>query len=129
MAPKTVLLVDPHADSRVVYATMLTHSGFRVLEAAGDEEGLGLARLEVPDLIVTELFPWSPAGKPLPQRLRETPETSAIPVIVLTAHLLPAEWEQTLVQHCDRVLSKPCGPRRVLEEVRSIVSPSTIRSA
>ena len=129
MAPKTVLLVDPHADSRVVYATVLAHSGFRVLEAAGDEEGLGVARMEVPDLVVTELFPWSDTGKPLAQRLREAPETAAVPVIVLTAHLLPVEWERTLVRHCDRVLSKPCGPRRVLEEVRSLVAPPAIRSA
>lgn len=121
MAPKIVLLVDSHNDSRVVYATMLTHSGFQVLEAGDDEEGLRLARDRGPDLILTELFPWAGAGKMLPERLREVPETAAIPVIAVTAHLVPAEWEDALTRSCARVLTKPCGPRRILDEVRRLV--------
>lgn len=121
MTPKTVLLVDSHQDSRVVYATLLLHSGFRVLQAVDDEEGMRMARVQAPDLILTELFPWSPGGKMLPERLHEAPETARIPVIVLTAHMVPAEWEAALVRSCTRVLTKPCGPRRVLEEVRSLL--------
>lgn len=121
MAPKTVLLVDPHDDSRVVYATMLTHSGFRVLEAGDDEEGLRLARAGGPDLILTELFPWGAAGKMLPERLREAPETASIPVIAVTAHMVSAEWAEALTRSCARVLIKPCGPRRILDEVRRLV--------
>ncbi|HEX2191202.1 MAG TPA: response regulator [Longimicrobiaceae bacterium] len=120
MGPKTVLLVDSHSDSRVVYATMLTHSGFRVLEAGDDEEGLRLARVGGPDLILTELFPWG-GGKMLPERLREVPETASIPVIAVTAHIVPAEWEEALKRSCARVLTKPCGPRRILDEVRRLV--------
>ena len=121
MAPKTVLLVDPHQDSRVVYATVLLHSGYRVLEAVDDEEGLRLARVQEPDLILTELFPRGQGGKMLPERLREEPATSGIPVIALTAHLVPADWAAALERSGARVLTKPCGPRRVLEEVRSLL--------
>lgn len=121
MAPKTVLLVDPHRDSRVVYSTVFTHSGFRVLETGDDEEGLRLARSGAPDVILAELFPWSAGGKMFPERLQEIPEASRIPVIALTAHLLPEGWEQSLGRCCRRVLIKPCGPLRLLEEVRSIL--------
>lgn len=121
MTPKTVLLVDPHPDCRVVYATLLTHSGFRVLEARDDDEGLRLARVLSPDVILTELFPWGRGGKMFPERLREAPETSGIPVIALTAHLVPAAWEAALARICARVLTKPCGPRRILEEVKRLV--------
>lgn len=121
MAPKTVLLVDPHKDSRVVYATVLSHSGFRVLEAVDDEEGIRLARAQGPDVILTELFPWSGGGKMLPERLHEAPETSRIPVIALTAHLVPDAWAEALLRSGTRVLTKPCGPSRVLEEVRSLL--------
>ena len=121
MAPKTVLLVDPHRDSRVVYATVLSHSGYRVLEAVDDEEGLRLARAGEADVILTELFPWGEGGKMLPERLHEEPATSGIPVIALTAHLVPEEWARALSRSGARVLTKPCGPRRVLEEVRSVL--------
>lgn len=121
MVPKTVLLVDPHQDSRVVYATVLSHSGFRVLEAVDDEQGLHLAREQEPDVILTELFPWSLDGKMLPERLHEAPETAAIPVIALTAHLVPDEWARALERAGARVLAKPCGPGRVLAEVRSLL--------
>ena len=121
MAPKPVLLVAPPKDSRVVYATLLSHSGFRVLEAVDDEEGLRLARVQGPDVILTELFPWSEGGKLFPERLHDAPETSSIPVIALTAHLVPDEWAAALLRSGARVLTKPCGPRRVLEEVRSLL--------
>ncbi len=120
MTPKTILLVDPHRDSRVVYSTVLARSGFQVLEADSDEEGLRIARAQGPDLILTEIFPWAAAGKTLPQRFRETPECSAIPVIALTAHLLTEEWHRELLRCCARVLAKPLGPRRVLEEVQRV---------
>jgi CheY-like chemotaxis protein len=121
MVPKTVLLVDPHKDSRVVYATLLSHCGFRVLEAGDDEEGLHLAREQGPDVILTELFPWAEGGKMLPERLHEAPETSGIPVIALTAHLVPDAWAAALMRTGARVLTKPCGPSRVLAEVRSLL--------
>jgi CheY-like chemotaxis protein len=121
MGPKTVLLVDPHKDSRVVYATLLSHSGFRVLEAVDDEEGIRLACAQEPDVILTELFPWGKGGKMLPERLHEAPETSRIPVIALTAHLVPDAWAEALLRSGARVLTKPCGPSRVLEEVRSLL--------
>ncbi|HEX2095133.1 MAG TPA: response regulator [Longimicrobiaceae bacterium] len=129
MAPKTILLVDPHKDSRVVYATMLSRSGFQVLEAADDEEGLRIARMQGPDLILTELFPWNRSGKMLPERLRETRETESIPVIALTAHILVEDWAQVLGRCCSRVLTKPCGPRRVLEEIEGVVFSSRIPAA
>lgn len=120
MFPCTVLLVDPHADCRIVYATFLAHHGYRVIQALDDEEGVQLARTQRPDLILTELFPWSAGGKLLPERLREIPETAGIPVVVLTAHLLAEEWSDTLIDCSCRVLIKPCGPRHVLEEIRHL---------
>jgi two-component system cell cycle response regulator DivK len=92
-----------------------------VLETGDDEEGLRLARSGAPDLILAELFPWSGGGRMFPERLQDAPETAGVPVIALTAHLLPDGWEETLGRCCRRVLVKPCGPLRLLEEVRRIL--------
>ena len=101
-----------------MYATFLAHYGYRVLQAPDEEEGLRLARQQHPDLVLTELFPWSTDGALLPERLRSFPETVGIPVIVLTAHLVADEWRDRLLECGTRVLLKPCGPRQVMEEIR-----------
>ena len=52
---RSVLIVDESAESREVLRTVLEHRGIRILEAAGAQQGLELARQHRPDLIVLDL--------------------------------------------------------------------------
>jgi len=52
---RSVLIVDPSAESRGVLKTILEHRGLRIFEASRAEEGLELARSHHPDLIVLDL--------------------------------------------------------------------------
>src|SRR5690606_35519774 len=52
---KTVLLVEDNEDNRIVYATMLEHYGYRVVETANGEDAVRIAREELPDLILMDI--------------------------------------------------------------------------
>jgi two-component system cell cycle response regulator DivK len=125
----TVLLVDPDEDNRFIYATLLRHCGYRVLEAKNGVEGILLARERRPDVIVTELFVQSAHGWKVPELLKKDPRTAQIPILALTAYAFTTDEERAWAAGCDGFLAKPCELSRVVEELQRLVEvPSNPRS-
>ncbi len=118
---KTVLLVEDNEDNRIVYATMLEHHGYRVVETESGEEVVGIALEEEPDVILMDISLPGIDGWTATQRLKEDPETREIPVIAVTAHALPEDRARAKAVQCAGYLTKPCEPRRLLEEVRRLI--------
>jgi len=80
----TVLAIDDDATARDLIARFLGGEGYRVLTAAGGEEGLRLAREQRPDLITLDVMMPHVDGWSVLQQLKDDPELAAIPVILLT---------------------------------------------
>lgn len=118
---RTVLLVEDNEDNRIVYATMLEHFGFEVVEAGNGEDALAMARNGRPDIILMDISIPGIDGWTATERLRADPETRGIPVIAVTAHALPEHRERAKSLGCEGFLTKPCPPRRLLAEVRRVI--------
>ena len=109
--PQTVLLIEDNEDNRIVYSTILGHFGYRVMEALNGEEGIAMARLEKPDLILMDISIPIIDGWEATQVLKHDPATRLIPIIALTAHALASDRERAMEVGCDGYLAKPCEPR------------------
>jgi signal transduction histidine kinase/DNA-binding NarL/FixJ family response regulator len=79
-----VLVVDDNADVRA-YVRSVLEPTFRVIEAANGAEGLRRARKRLPDVVLADVMMPEMDGLAMTTRLREHPETAALPVIMLTA--------------------------------------------
>ena len=123
-AKKTILLVEDNEDNLVVYRTILEHVGYNVIEARDGEEGVSRAREHLPDLILMDISIPKLDGWEATQRLKESEETRAIPIIALTAHALEEDRQKALQAGCDGYLAKPVEPRRVVQEVERFVGPA-----
>lgn len=117
-----VLLVEDNAENREIYATILDHDGYRVLEVADGEAALRVAREEHPELILLDISIPLIDGWEVAERLKADDSTRAIPVVALTAHALPEDHQRARDLGCDAYLAKPVRPRRVLEEVRRLLA-------
>ncbi|MBI4410487.1 MAG: response regulator [Gemmatimonadetes bacterium] len=124
MAEKTVLLIEDNEDNRLIYATILQHNGYRVLEAANGEDGIRLACEQTPDVVLMDISIPRIDGWRATELLKQDPRTAHIPVIALTAHALVTDREKAKAVGCDSYLAKPVEPRRVMEEVRRFVGTS-----
>jgi PAS domain S-box-containing protein len=80
----TVLLVDDDDVARSLLRRMLTKAGFRVLEADNGRDGLSLARTVAPDAITLDVIMPGMDGWATLKAIREDPELSNTPVIMLT---------------------------------------------
>ena len=80
-----ILLAEDSRMLRTAATSVLEDSGFKVYGAADGEQALSLAREHHPDLVLLDLILPKLQGFEVLQQLRQVPETSQIPVIILTS--------------------------------------------
>ena len=115
---KTVLIVEDQIEMRAINAMYLHHHGYRVLATDNGLDGVRAAREEHPDLILMDISVPGIDGIRATEQLKADPETGSIPVVIITAHPYGSVGRRAIDAGCDGYLTKPCDPRRVLQEVR-----------
>ncbi len=91
---RTILVVDDEKTLRVNLCEMLAFEGFNVIEAENGVVAVSLARMCLPDIIICDVTMPEMDGFEVLTRLKEHPETAALPVLLLTARA-----EKSAVQH------------------------------
>jgi DNA-binding response OmpR family regulator len=79
-----ILVVEDDRFLRKAAEAALRRQGFTVLVASDGEEGLRVARSELPDLVLLDLIMPGLQGFEVLKLLKEEATTSAIPVIILS---------------------------------------------
>ena len=122
MSEKTILVADDESHILHVVSLKLRNAGFRVLTARDGQEALEIAQQQHPDLLITDYHMPQLSGLELCQKLKQDPQTSTIPAIMLTArgyHLEPADTQRNGIF---RMLSKPFSPRQLLTTVERVLN-------
>lgn len=118
---RTVLLVEDDEDHRTIYRTMLQRAGFRVVECGDGPSALACTVRHPPDVILMDIGLPGMDGWEAARRLRAGPGTRAIPVIALTAHVLPSDRARARQLGFAGFIAKPGSPLQVVREVRSLL--------
>jgi CheY-like chemotaxis protein len=82
---KTVLILEDEPDVMTYLETLLQDHGYRTLRAANGREGAERLKTEKPDLVSLDITMPEQSGIRFYRDLKENPETSGIPVVVVTA--------------------------------------------
>jgi CheY-like chemotaxis protein len=120
----TVLLVDPHEDSRLIYAACFRHHGVSVVAHACSEAGLQAARTQRPGLIILALSFTSGPGWTALRALKEEPATAGIPVVAVSTTGIAEHRERALSMGCAAFYVKPLAPLDLLRAVRDLLDSS-----
>ena len=91
---RKILLVEDDTALASVYRSRLELEGFDVCEANNGEDALSMAVSEHPDLILLDVMMPKISGFDVLDILRNTPETTNIRVIMLTALSQPKDKER-----------------------------------
>lgn len=92
---KIVLVVDDEEEIRASLTNALRFWGYAAEEAESGEEALDAALRIVPSLVLLDVMMPGMGGLEVLRALRENPDTSHIPVVLVTAvgdYELGAEW-------------------------------------
>lgn len=105
-AEEQILIVDDDDTSRYVMRRLLASVPCRIVEAAGGEEGLRLARERGVRAIFLDLVMGDLTGFQVLDRLKADAATRDIPVVVVTSKLLDEEERRRLAPQTAAILSK-----------------------
>jgi CheY-like chemotaxis protein len=105
-AKKRILLVEDDTALAAVYRSRLELEGFEIREVNNGEEALSAALEFKPDLILLDAMMPKISGFDVLDILRNTPETTAIKVIMLTALSQPKDKERAEALGVDDYLVK-----------------------
>ena len=117
-AGKRILIVEDDTVISDIIAYNLNKEGFRSLTAADGETGLSLARSEEPDLILLDVMLPGVNGFEVCRRVRET---SAVPIIMLTAREGEDDKVEGLELGADDYITKPFDMREVITRVHTVL--------
>lgn len=107
MNTKRVLIVEDNEKNLKLLRDLLEVKGYLALTATSAEEGLLLARSELPDLIVMDISLPGMDGIAALQALRADARTRAIPVVAVTASVMRTEREMIEKAGFDGYMGKP----------------------
>ncbi|SIT35912.1 Response regulator receiver protein (modular protein) [Paraburkholderia piptadeniae] len=110
-----ILLVDDDTKFLLALRTVLEGEGYRVLSAPDGKIAVATAMQQRPDLIVTDWIMPRVDGVAFCRWLKSRPATDSIPVVMLSAALLPLPAEPPW----NVFLRKPVSTERLLEVVAS----------
>jgi len=116
-----ILIVDDYADSREMYAEMLSFAGYLVVTAKDGEEALERAEKEHFDLIVLDLALPKVDGITVIRSLRSRSATKEVPIITLSASVGQNAHQAVLAAGGDLSLDKPCLPDDLEAKIRSFL--------
>jgi CheY-like chemotaxis protein len=120
-----ILYVEDNEDNIYVVKKRLTRAGFTILVATDGEQGVAVATVERPDLILMDLSLPVMDGWEATRRLKAAPETRHIPLIALTAHAMTGDREKALEAGCDDFDTKPVELARLLGKIYALLPQAT----
>jgi CheY-like chemotaxis protein len=105
-----VLIVDDDSNTRALCSINLLLEGLEVLEAEDGHGGLARARLEAPDLVVTDVAMPGLNGFELAEALRSDDSTARIPLIFLSGEVDAANKARAHALGALAYVTKPFDP-------------------
>jgi len=112
-----ILLIEDNEMNRDMLSRRLERKGFQVLMAVDGAQGIAMAKVESPDLILMDMSLPVLDGWEATKQLKAASETQRIPVIGLSAHAMAGDRETAIAAGCDDYDTKPVEFPRLLGKI------------
>ncbi len=116
----SILLIEDNMDLRTFMRVELS-SRYDILEAGDGLEGLATAIRENPDLIITDVMMPEMDGFELCRKLREEPETSHVPIVMLTAKSSDEHNVEGVEAGADVYFAKPLNMLKLIPQIENLL--------
>jgi two-component system cell cycle response regulator DivK len=114
----TILIVEDNEKNMKLARDVLQARGYATLEATTGEDGVRLAREQLPNLVLMDIQLPGINGIEALRQLRTDPATAAIPVLAVTASVMEQDRRQIMQAGFDAYVGKPINLKEFLEAVR-----------
>ena len=114
----TILIVEDNAKNMKLVRDVLQHHGYATLEAETGEAGLQLALTRRPDLVLMGIQLPDIDGATVLAGIREDRSLDAMPVLAVSASVMPDEQRRIVHSGFDGFIAKPISIKPFLAAVQ-----------
>lgn len=119
---RRVLIIDDEDDIREVAALSLeATANWTILTASSGREGILVAALERPDAILMDVMMPEMDGPTTFKQLQLNPQTSGIPVVLLTAKVQGVDQRRFAGLGVAAILMKPFDPLTLAQQIAAVL--------
>jgi len=118
---RTVLVIDDNLNNLMLEGDLLEVAGFRVLSAENAADGIATAIRELPDVIIMDVRLPDMRGSAAAKVLRGTPATKDIPIVFVTASVMPGGREEIRGVANSGFIGKPIDTRCFAKEIGAFI--------
>jgi two-component system, OmpR family, phosphate regulon response regulator PhoB len=123
MKPRLLIVEDDAALSELL-VWQFQNAGYDVEQTPDGDEALLLATENAPDVIILDWMIEQVPGIEVCRRLRRSPDTAQIPIIMLTARSAEEDRIRGLETGADDYVTKPFSPRELVARVHALLRRS-----
>ncbi len=117
-----ILVVDDSPTEIVVFKKILEKQGYQILVAKDGQEGVDLAKQELPDLILMDVVMPVLNGFQATRLLKNDEATARIPVIMVTTKDQQTDINWGMRQGATEYMVKPVAPAELLSKIRALIN-------
>jgi len=114
----TILIVEDNEKNMKLVRDILRHHGHATLEAVNGEDGVRLATEQRPDLVLMDIQLPDIDGIIALGRIRTDTSLDAMPVLAISASVMPDEQQKIVASGFDAFITKPINLKAFLDTVR-----------
>jgi two-component system cell cycle response regulator len=122
MKTSTVLVVEDNPLNMKLVRSLLTLSGYQVVEAENGETAIQLAAIHQPDLILMDIQLPGMDGLTATRIIKSQEESKDIPVVALTSYAMPGDEQKAREACCSGYITKPIDTRKFIESIRGYLT-------
>ena len=116
-----ILVVDDEKDLLEILSMNLSTAGYVVRTAASGAEAMSVIRTDRPDLILLDVMLGDISGVKLAGKLKNTPQTAGIPIIMLTAKDSETDVIVGLSMGADDYITKPFSTAVLIARIEAVL--------
>ena len=122
---KKILVVEDDKSLLPMITYNIEKNGFQVSSATNGEDALLLMKEEIPSLAIFDWMIPAPSGLELCKIVRRKPETSNLPIIMLTAKEEEEDRVRGLDCGADDYITKPFSPAELIARIKALLRRSS----
>ena len=119
---KTILIVEDNEKNMKLVRDILRHNGFTTIEATTGGEGVRLASEGKADLILMDIQLPDIDGIEALRRIRGDRALDAVPVIAVSASVMPDDQQKIVTSGFDAFVTKPINLKQFLDTVKRFLA-------
>jgi CheY-like chemotaxis protein len=118
---RKILIAEDNPDMVDMIQTLLEHWGYDSITAKTGKEAVDMAASQLPDLVLMDIMLPNTDGLEATRLIRQNPKTHSIPILAMTAKVLPKDREECLQSGCNDYLPKPFPAQELASRIKKLI--------